>query len=103
MIANFGPWTDSVQCPRSVDGSSCGLLLGHDSPCAPFTPGYYLLPPLIHPIDLLWFSSSNPWPCFTCGRPFDSYTIGPAIGYLTRAQLLTVYPCGCAHRLPAVH
>jgi hypothetical protein len=95
------PEANNVLCPGTpADGPCCGLWLRHDGDCLSFVPGWYLLPPLLHPADLPWFGGGDPWPCFTCGRLFDSYTIGPAHGSVARAQLLTVYPCGCSHRLP---
>lgn len=45
--------SDWPRCQRLADdvGEQCGLLHGHDGVCVPFTPGWYLPAPLLHPLE----------------------------------------------------
>lgn len=45
--------TPKSPCPRVAAGyQPCGLLWQHPGQCVPFTPGDYLAPPMLHPLNL---------------------------------------------------
>lgn len=66
---------DGPQCQRIIDWEQCGLEHGHGGDHLPYTPGEYLPPPLLHPLDALLLQ--RPRRCPACGARLD------LLGYVT--------------------
>lgn len=58
---------DRHQCCWIADYGQCGLWCGHDGDHLPFTPGGYLPPPMLHPLDILLLSRTRAPRCPVCG------------------------------------
>lgn len=71
MTVLSGAWAvhiaDRHQCCWIVDYEQCGLWCGHDGEHLPFTPGVYLPPPMLHPLDVLLLSRTVAPRCPVCG------------------------------------
>lgn len=64
---------DGPQCQRIVSGEQCGLDHGHDGEHLPYTPGEYLPPPMLHPLDILLLSRTRAPRCPVCGIRLGSF------------------------------
>jgi len=100
--------TPESPCLRLADGyEQCGLLWQHAGPCVPFTPGDYLPPPILHPLDVAVRSMLRSWLCLLCGTQFTS-VIAEYVTAFRGEQVnwdrpsfetrLTFLPCGCVGR-----
>lgn len=98
-------------CPRIAEGfDPCGLLYGHDGPCASFVPGNYLPPLLLHPLD--WWAAFRTWPwalwCPLCRCRASGFSDADFVTAFRGEQAnwdrpshewqITFQPCGCVAR-----
>lgn len=83
----------------------CGLLWQHDGPCAPFVPGDYLPPPLLHPLDMLLDPPA--WCCPLCKQNFNAWNAEPVTAFrggqenwdrVRTEWQWSFEPCGCVGR-----
>jgi hypothetical protein len=105
--------TPGSPCPQwlIVPGgiTKCGLLRNHDSPHLPWTPGYYLREPIVHPLDLMLAITFRCWRCpngcraegFGCESPATVMTRAGSEWVAERTEVPWWFePCG--HRFRAV-
>lgn len=55
------------QCQAIIDREQCGLEHRHEDDHVPFTPGEYLPPPMLHPLDVLLVMRTRMPRCPLCG------------------------------------
>ena len=87
--------------------TQCGLWCGHDADHVPYTPGAYLPPPLISPLDVLPVNLRRPERCPLCQRWVDVYSseetlafrdIGDGWREPEHEGTWRFEPCGCEGR-----
>lgn len=88
MSLVLSPWeahfANQHQCCRIADPTRyrrCGLWCGHDGDHVPYTPGDYLQPPLLHPLDRIRLLFLGDDRCPLCGawagfQPWSSRVTG---------------------------
>lgn len=100
--------TPDDPCPRIAAGyERCGLLWQHPGLCVPFTPGDYLPPPILHPLDAAVRSMLRLWLCPLCDAGFVSVVADYVTAFRGEQSnwdrpsvetQLTFLPCGCVAR-----